>query len=100
MIRAFPIRYSFRVFASVECHYCKLLVPHFWKTIENLQVTTDFIAWESYSDHELNEIVDRYGLLALPTIIVYALDGSELGRIIRESRSGRLEQDLVDIVRK
>ncbi len=81
---------------AVNCHHgreCIRYIPRLARISEHLP-NWEFIVF----DHNTPDIADRYQVKGLPTFIIQAPDGKELGRITGKPTSESLERDLLNIV--
>lgn len=91
--------YLVHVFASNICQYCKIHIPHLLKIYDQIKFNFELVVWEDYTDDETIELMDKFSLTGLPSIIIYRLEPvkKEVGRITKEPDSS-LEQDLLEIL--
>ncbi len=81
---------------AVNCRHsreCIRYIPRLARISEHLP-EWDFIVF----DHNTPDVAKRYQVKGLPTFIVFAPDGTELGRIAGKPISESIEQDLLNIV--
>lgn len=81
------------VISAYWCPDCQRNVPLLAKIANHLP------NWniEVY-DSKLEGVKEKYAVERIPTIIVYRLDGKEVGRVVENPKHGSLERDLVMIM--
>ncbi len=84
------------VLSAEWCPDSRRNVPALAKIVENIESI-------KLSIHEVNkgdELSTKFGLVKIPTIIIYDKNWTELGRIVENPSTGSIEQDLEQILSK
>ncbi|MHA2364289.1 MAG: TlpA family protein disulfide reductase [Candidatus Hodarchaeales archaeon] len=97
-IKGIEREYSLLVITSSECQYCHIYIPHLWKIYENLDIKINLIIWENFTEDEIYDLIDKYDLTGLPTIIFLDNQNMEFGRFVKEPSREILELDILHIL--
>ena len=92
--------YWILTFISKECEFCKIYFPHFVKIYENLSIKVELKIWEDYSENEIDNLIENFKLLGLPTFIFYDINNNEIGRITKEPKAKFFEREILNILTK